>query len=130
MMYHCVSLPTSLEKKYQDLRGFFNIVMRRFTQLTPNWTHYPTAGALVVDALSQPSGVVTEGMILAVPHVSEDYERQTHDYVLPTHFEVIHDMITQKRLDTVSKVKTELFTNGFAAPYNFASPGRLCFASH
>jgi hypothetical protein len=130
IMYHTVDVPTSLRKKYEDLRGFFNIVMRRFTQLTPQWTHYPQAGVLVTDALSQPSGVVTEVMILAVPHQDEDADRQTHDYIKPVHFEVVHDMVTQKRLDTVSKIKTELFTNGFAPPNDFASPGRLCFASH
>ena len=130
IMYHVVDVPSALRKKYEDLRGFFNVVMRRFTQLTPVWTHYATANALVIDALSQPSGVVTEVMLLAVPHVDNDYERQTHDYIKPTHFEIVHDMITQKRLDTKSKVKTELFTNGFVAPVNFASPGRLCFASH
>ena len=130
IMYHCCDVPTSLRKKYEDLRGFFNIVCRRFTQLTPNWTHYASANTLVVDSLSQPSGVVTEVMILAVPHVSNDYERETHNYICPTHFEVIHDMISQKRLDTKAKVKTELFTNGFAPPVDFASPGRLCFASH
>jgi hypothetical protein len=112
LMYHVVDVPSSLRKKYEDLRGFFNTVIRRFTQLTPNWTHYANANTLVVDSLSQPSGVCTEIMILAVPHVSNDYERQTHDYIKPTHFEVVHDMQTQKRLDTISKVKTELFTNG------------------
>ena len=130
IMYHCVSVPTSLRKRYEDLRGFFNTVIRRFTQLTPAWTHYSTANTLVTDSLSQPSGVVSEVMLLAVPHEDNDYDRNVRNYILPTHFEVVHDMITQKRLDTISKVKTELFTNGFAAPTNFSSPGRLCFASH
>ena len=85
---------------------------------------------MVVDALSQPSGVVSEIMLLATPHVSNDYERVARDFVRPTHFEVIHDMISQKRLDSKSKVESELWTNGFSAPTDFASPGRLCFANH
>ena len=43
---------------------------------------------------------------------------------------LVHDMVTQKKLDTKSKVETELYTNGFNPPADFDSPGRLCFASH
>jgi len=39
-------------------------------------------------------------------------------------------ILVQKSLDSASKVQTELFTNGFTPPTDFASPGRLCFASH
>ena len=130
IMYHCVDVPNPLQKKYQDLRGFFNVVTRRFTQLSSGWRHYATPNTLVVDALSQPSGVCTEIMLLAVPHANDANERRHHDYIKPTKFSVTHDMIVQKDLDTPRKIESELYTNGFAAPVNFSSPGRLCFASH
>ena len=130
LMYHVVHPPNSLRQKYEDLRGFFNTVCRRFQQLHSDWQHYPTAGVLVTDALSQPSGVVTEVMILAVPHVDSASDRRNHDYIKPIHFEVVHDMVIQKSLDSKNKVEVELYTNGFNAPDDFASPGRLCFCSH
>jgi hypothetical protein len=129
IMYHCVTVPDPLRKKYEDLRGFFSVVTRRFTQLNANWTHYTTANVLVTDSLAQPNGVCTEIMILAVPHAA-DNDRRSHQYIKPTHFEVVHDHIVQKSLDTSRKVESELYTNGFAAPTDFDSPGRLCFASH
>jgi len=130
VMYHCVQVPNPLRKKYEDLRGFFNVVTRRFIQLTSGWKHYASAGTLVVDSLSQPSGTCTEVMLLAVPHEDNDSDRRAHDYIKATHFEVVHDMIVQKSLDTPRKIESELYTNGFAPPNNFASPARLCFASH
>jgi hypothetical protein len=129
IMYHVVDVPSPLQKKYQDLRGFFNVVTRRFTQLSSGWRHYAVANTLIVDALSQPSGVCTEIMILAVPHAN-DNDRRHHQYIKPTKFSVVHDMIVQKDLDTPRKIDSELYTNGFAAPEHFDSPGRLCFASH
>lgn len=131
IMFHCVDVPNALRRKYEDLRGFFNVVVRRFTQLSSGWKAYSAPNVIVTDSLSQPSGTVTEIMLLAVPHQpTDDHARRTHDYIKPDYFEVIHDMVSQKRLDTESKVKTELFTNGFVPPIDFASPGRLCFASH
>ena len=129
IMYHCVHVPTAVRKKYEDLRGFFGLVTRRFLQLHSGWKTYSNANTLVTDALSQPNGTCTEVMILAVPS-GTDNERRHHDYIQPTHFEVIHDMVVQKSLDTPSKVSSELYTNGFNPPADFASPGRLCFASH
>jgi hypothetical protein len=130
IMFHTVEVPNSLRKKYEDLRGGYNCVIRRFTQLSSDWKHYTTANIEVVDSLSQPSGVCTEVMLLAVPHVAAAHQRRTYNYIKPTSFEVVHDMVTQKKLDTKSKVETELYTNGFNPPDDFDSPGRLCFASH
>ena len=130
VMYHCVHVPDSMKTKYEDLRGFFGVVCRRFTQLSAGWNHYSTPGTLVTDALSQPAGVCTEVMLLAVPHADQDSDRRSHDYIKPSYFEVIHDTVVQKSLDTPNKIESELYTNGFAAPTDFSSPGRLCFASH
>jgi hypothetical protein len=129
IMYHCVHVPTAVRKKYEDLRGFFGLVTRRFLQLHSGWKTYNNANTIVTDALSQPNGTCTEVMILAVPQ-GTDNERRHHDYIQPTHFEVIHDMVVQKSLDSPNKVSSELYTNGFNPPADFASPGRLCFASH
>ena len=38
--------------------------------------------------------------------------------------------MTGSELDSVVKVKAELWTNGFVPPAAFKSPGRLCFAAH
>ena len=130
IMYHCVQVPNPLRKKYEDLRGFFNVATRRFIQLSSGWKHYASAGTLVIDSLSQPSGTCLEVMLLAVPHVDNDHERASHDYIKATHFEVVHDMVVQKSLNTIRKIESELYTNGFAPPNDFASPARLCFASH
>jgi hypothetical protein len=130
IVYHCVQVPNAMRKKYEDLRGFFNIATRRFIQLTSGWKHYASANTLVVDSLSQPSGCCTEVMLLAVPHAENDHERAAHDYIKASYFSVVHDTIPQKVLDTPRKIETELYTNGFNPPQNFASPARLCFASH
>ena len=130
VMYHCVHVPNPVRKKYEDLRGFFGLVTRRFLQLNSGWTNYATPNTLVTDSLSQPSGTCTEVMILAVPAAASDNDRRHHDYIKPTHFEVVHDMIVQKSLDSTSKIESELYTNGFNPPEDFSSPGRLCFASH
>ena len=130
LMFHTVEVPNALRRKYEDLRGFYNTITRRFTQLTPQWKHYATANTLTVDSLSQPTGTCTEVMLLAVPHQTDDHRRNYRGYVLPTKFEVVHDMVVQKSLDSRSKIQTELFTNGFAAPADFPSPARLCFANH
>ena len=130
LLFHTVEVPNALRRKYEDVRGFYNIITRRFTQLTPDWKHYSTANTLVIDSLSQPTGTCTEVMLLAIPHEDHDDRRQYRNYVLPTKFEIVHDMVVQKSLDTRSKIQTELFTNGFAAPDGFSSPARLCFANH
>ena len=130
IMYHVVEVPNEQRRKYEDHRGYFNTVIRRFTQLSSGWTHYPNPGTLVIDSLSQPNGCVTEVMLLAVPHAASAAERRRHNYIKATHFEVVADMITQKLLDSKSKISTELFTNGFNPPANFDSPARLCFANH
>ena len=130
ILFHCVEVPNAVRKKYEDLRGFFSIVSRRFTNLNSNWKHYATPNQVVVDSLSQPTGTCTEVMLLAVPHAANDAARATHDYIKATRFLVRHDMVVQKNLDTPSKIRTELWTNGFAPPVDFASPARLCFANH
>jgi hypothetical protein len=130
IMYHCVHVQSAVRRKYEDLRGFFGLVTRRFLQLHSNWKTYNNANVLVTDSLSQPSGTCTEVMILAVPVAANANARRAHDYIRPTHFEVVHDMIVQKSLDTPRKVDSELYTNGFNPPEDFGSPGRLCFASH
>ena len=69
-------------------------------------------------------------MLLAVPHVATEAERRRHNYIKATKFEVVHDMVVQKSLDSKQKIDTELYTNGFHPPSDFASCARLCFASH
>ena len=132
LMFHCVDVPRGLREKYEDVRGAYSVVCRRFTQLNSGWVHYATANALVTEALAQPTGTCTEVMILAVPHEDNAEDRRCHAYVKPTHFEIVADSLTQKLLDTPEKISTELFTNGFNPPSSgdFDSPGRLCFASH
>ena len=132
LMFHTVDVPRGLREKYEDVRGAYSVVCRRFTQLNSDWVHYATANALVTEALAQPTGTCTEVMILAVPHEDNAEDRRCHNYVKPTHFEIVADSLTQKLLDTPEKISTELFTNGFNPPSSgdFDSPGRLCFASH
>ena len=60
IMYHCVHVQPQLRARYEDLRGAYSAVIRRFTQLSSGWTHYQTPNALVTDALSKPAATCTE----------------------------------------------------------------------
>ena len=80
--------------------------------------------------ISQPQGVVTEVMILAVTHQTDDHRRSAKDYILPTMFRVVADSITQKELSDSTDVGVENWVNGFNPTNDFPSPGRLCFAAH
>ena len=127
-MFHEVNSSASAISNLQDKRGLYSIVNRRFTELTSGWQHYATANAVETWNINQPQGVVTETMILAVPYNAAE-DRHTVAYVKPTSFKVIADSIVQKDLDTSNKIDAELWTNGFCAPTDFPSNGRLCFAA-
>ena len=129
LMIHEVQMTNSKRKKYQDQRGKYSIITRRFTQLTPDWQHYDTANAVARWTISQPQGVVTEVQFIAVAHAA-DAIRSRRQYILPTSIKVIADSIVQKDLDTPEKVACELYVNGFVSPADFPPPGRLCFAAH
>ena len=130
LMYHEVQMTGQNARKYQDLRGGYSIINRRFTELTSGWTHLGD-GATAVVRHSQPQGTVTEIQIIAVADFSADASRaEFKNYVRPTSIKCTADAIVQRDLDTVQKVEAELWTNGFVPPEDFPAPGRLCFASH
>jgi hypothetical protein len=130
LKYHEVNMTSANVLKYSDLRGAYSIITRRFTNLTPDWQHYDSANSVVRWNISQPQGVVTEVMILAVTHQTDDHRRSAKDYILPTMFRVVADSITQKELSDSTDVGVENWVNGFNPTNDFPSPGRLCFASH
>ena len=130
LMIHEVQMTNSKRKKYQDQRGKYSIISRRFTQLTSDWQHYANANDVARWTISQPQGVVTEVQFIAVAHEAADKDRSRRQYILPTSVKVIADGIVQKDLDTPEKVACELYVNGFVSPEDFPPPGRLCFAAH
>ena len=132
LMYHQVEMDSVREKALADLRGRYSLMTRRFTELTQTWQ--PAAANTLINLTQyQPQGAVTELILIAVPDTGEeqgDHSRCGNNYVLPINFRITADSVVQKDLNTPEKVKAELWTNGFVAPVDFPSPGRLCFASH
>ena len=132
LMYHQVEMDAKREKALADLRGKYSIMTRRFTELTNSW-QVAAANTPVILTQYQPQGAVTELILIAVPDTGEeqsDPSRCGNNYVLPINFKITADSVVQKDLNTPEKVKAELWTNGFVAPVDFPSPGRLCFAAH
>ena len=130
LMYHQVEMTSSNILKYSDLRGAYSIITRRFTDLTSGWQEYANANVVQAETNSQPQGTVTEVILIAVPNEADESRHDRTQYILPTSFKVSADSVDQKVLDTSYKVKAELWSNGFAPPAAFKSPGRLCFAAH
>ena len=129
LMYHEVQMTGNNRKKYQDLRGGYSIVNRRFTELTSGWEQYASANAIITMRHSQPQGTVTEIQFIAVADEADE-SRHTFEYIRPNSLKVTADAIVQRDLDTQQKVDAELWMNGFVPPADFPAPGRLCFASH
>jgi len=129
LLYHEVQMTTSNILKYADHRGSYSIVTRQFTQLTPSW-QVGAQNTLIRWDASQPQGVVTEVMLLAVATDANDDVLSERVFVKPTIFRVIADSVTQRDLNTQFKVDSELYDNGFAPPADFPNCGRICFASH
>ena len=129
LMYHEVQMTGQNARKYQDLRGGYSIINRRFTELTSGWVEYAVANAAEIVRHSQPQGTVTELQIIAVVN-DADEKRHTFAYIKPSKIKVTADAIVQRDLNTPQKVDIELWTNGFVPPKDFPAPGRVCFASH
>ena len=129
IMYHEVEMGAERLKSYSDARGSYSIVTRRFTELTNGYTalgantkHYITT--------NQPTGVVTELICIAQPTGTAEAHRVIEQNVLPIHFAIVADSVTQRSLNTPTKIAMELWTNGFVGNSSVNVPGRLCFAAH
>ena len=134
LMYHQVEMPADDLTRYSDLRGSYSIVNRRFTELTNGWQTYDATAAsnqsVVRWTTSQPQGTCTELIVYAVPLEDDEFEQTPREYIRPNLIRVIADSVTQKELDGKHEIECELWSHGFAAPADFPSPGRMCFASH
>ena len=129
MMIHQVDMVADNVLRYSDTRGQYSIVSRRFTELT-NGYEAATANNRVKLTQHQPLGCVTELFCIAIPSGTAAANREIHTNVKPTHFAITSDSITQKSLNTASKVNMELWNNGFIGNKFVNCPGRLCFAAH
>ena len=131
-LYHEVQMTTANVKKYSDMRGFYKIFTRRFTDLTSGWQSYPVADVVTRWTISQPQGLCTELMIIGVsdPGSADDFMMSPHVFVRATSFKCIADNVVQRDLDTPTKIGAELWTNGFCSPVQFPQPARMCFGSH
>ena len=128
-LYHEVNMTSANTRQYAQQLGTYSIINRRFTELTNGWQTYATPDTKATWNINQPQGVVTEVMLIAVPTAATE-DRYECNYVKPTKFKIIADTITQKDLDTSTKIDAELWSNGFCPPDDFPCPGRLCFAAH
>jgi len=131
IMIHQVNMKSEKIPRYSDARGTYSIINRRFTEISTGWQQ--AAGETQVSLTqNQPIGTVTELFVLATPQLdtADAYQRTLLDTVSPTHFEIVSDTITQKRLDTAQKIAIEKWTNGFCGNAHVDVPGRLCFAAH
>ena len=129
ILYNEIQVPENKFTTYSDSRGNYSQMTRRLTPLN-EFKHYNVANTVHKETLYQPQGTVSEIMLIAVPHQASDDLRSCKDYILPTSFRVIADSIVQRDLDDHTKVKAELYANGFTPPIEFPSCGRLCFAAH
>ena len=129
LMYHEVQMTGLNKKRYQDLRGGYSIVNRRFTELTSGWVEYSQANVVERRRHSQPQGTVTELQIIAVAN-NADASRHTFAYIRPISIKCTADAIVQRDLNNKQKVEAELWQNGFVPPPAFPAPGRMCFAAH
>lgn len=129
IMMHQVDMAQADVLRYSDLRGSYALVNRRITELTSGW-QAAGAGVEITFTNAQPVGCVTEVYLCAVPTGTAEAQRQVATQVAPISFKVVADSVTQKDLNTASKVQMELFSNGFVGNSTFNSPGRLCFATH
>ena len=129
LMYHEVQMTGANLRKYQDHRGGYSIINRRFTELSSGWTVYPTANTAVTVRHTQPQGTITELQIIGVTN-DADESKHTFAYIRPTKIKITADAIVQRDLNSKQKVEIENWVNGFVPPADFPAPGRVCFASH
>lgn len=129
LMYHEVILTSFNTKQFQDKRGNYSIINRRFTELTSGWTRYASANTVETVRHSQPQGTVSEIQIIAVAD-EDDESRHKFDYILPTSIKCTADARVQRDLNSKQKCEIENWQNGFVPPDDFPSPGRMCFANH
>ena len=99
-MYHTVEVQPGVERSFSDVRGLYNVITRRFTDLT-QWTHYPNANTQVVLNNIAPVGCVTELMFLAVPHQAVASDRRCHQYIKATMFQFPTIMLSKIRTKSV-----------------------------
>jgi len=134
LLYHQVEMTAENLQKYSDLRGNYSIINRRFTELTNDWQHYTAAQASAAEVVrwtaSQPQGVCSEIMVIAVATGATADRYSAHTFVKPDLIRVVADSVTQKELDGAHKINCELWSSGFSPPADFPSPGRMCFGCH
>ena len=129
-LYHECQMRQADLKNYSDMRGVYKIFTRRFTDLTSDWQTYASPNTVAQWTISQPQGLCTEIMLIAVSHHADEHRLTANDYVKATSFKVSADNIVQRDLDTKEKIGAELWTNGFVERERFPHPARLCFGSH
>ena len=129
-LYHEAQMRNADIKKYSDMRGWYKIFTRRFTDLTSSWQAYTSPNTVVQWTISQPQGLCTEVQLLAVATDPNDHRLSKHEYIKATSFKVTADSVVQRDLNTIQKINAELWSNGFVPPEDFPSPARICFGSH
>ena len=129
IMIHQLDMTSDDVLRYSDVRGAYSVITRRFTEVTPGWS-LASANVKATLTQNQPIGCVTELFCIAVPAGTAEAFREIDTNVLPTHFAIISDSVTQKTLNSAEKVQMELWSNGFIGNAKVNRCGRLCFASH
>ena len=130
IMYHEVQMTQRDVERYSDLRGNYNIITRRLQDLSSGWQSYTVANVETSVVLSSPQGVVTQLLILAVPHNDDDHRLSAKDFVKATSIKVTADSNVQLNLDSPYKCAIHLWTNGFVENEHFPNASRISFAAH
>ena len=83
-LYHECQMRQADLKNYSDMRGVYKIFTRRFTDLTSDWQTYASPNAVAQWTISQPQGLCTEIMLIAVSHHADEHRLTANDYVKAT----------------------------------------------
>ena len=130
VMYHEIQMEPRELELYADLRGSYNIITRRFQQLSSGWQHYATPNAEVSVQLSSPQGIVTQLIVFAVSTASSEDRYSKREFIKATAIKVVADSEPQLNLDDKQKCAIHLWTNGFVENNAFPNAARICFAAH
>jgi hypothetical protein len=125
-----VKMNSALTNSYAKLTGDYNLITRRFTDIT-GWKHL-AASTPVTEVFQKLLGSITEICILAVPAAASVADRglDVESCVVPTKITLNVDSIVVRDFPTQDKCRIHLYQNGFVDNDHCATAARLCFGSH
>ena len=125
-----VKMTPSLVNSYAKLTGDYNLISRRFNDVT-DWQH-AAADQPVTEVFQKLLGSITELIILAVPAASDVDNRalDQENCIQPKNIQFNVDSIVVRDFPTSDKCRIHLYQNGFVENDHVPTAARLCFGSH